>query len=53
MPISAATLHFIEEHVRDDVRTLALQAAKYPQVDMNIAFDYMNDTPDYKVVKML
>ncbi len=34
MPISAATLHFIEEHVRDDVRTLALQAAKYPQVDM-------------------
>ena len=26
---------------------------KYPQVDMNIAFDYMNDTPDYKVVKML
>lgn len=26
---------------------------KYPQLDMNIAFDYMNDTPDYKIVKLL
>ena len=34
MPISAETLHFIEEHIRDDVRSLALQARKYPDVDM-------------------
>ena len=37
MQISAETLRFIREHVRDDVRTLALQAKKYPQVDMAVA----------------
>ena len=37
MQISAETLRFIREHARDDVRTLALQAKKYPQVDMAVA----------------
>ena len=26
---------------------------KYPQTDMNIAFDYMNKTPAYKITKSL
>ena len=30
MNLSAETLHFIEEHRHDDVRTLALQGKKYP-----------------------
>lgn len=34
MHLSAETLHFIEEHACDDVRQLALQAKKFPQVDM-------------------
>lgn len=33
-PLSDATLRFVRAHRRDDVRTLALQAAKYPDVDM-------------------
>lgn len=37
MQISSETLHFIEENARADVRTLALQAKKYPQVDMAMA----------------
>ena len=37
MPISSKTLHFIEEHVGDDVRSLALQAGKFPDVDMSAA----------------
>lgn len=31
------TLAFIEEHAGDDVRTLALQASRYPNVQMSIA----------------
>lgn len=37
MPLSEATLRFIREHRRDDVRSLALQARKYPTVDMPAA----------------
>ena len=37
MQISSETLHFIEENAHADVRTLALQAKKYPQVDMAMA----------------
>ena len=37
MQISPETLHFIEENARADVRSLALQAKKYPQVDMATA----------------
>lgn len=37
MQISPETLHFIEENVHADVRTLALQAKKYPLVDMAMA----------------
>lgn len=37
MQISPETLRFIEEHAREDVRSLALQAKKYPQVDMAMA----------------
>ena len=37
MNLSAETLHFIEEHRHDDVRTLALQGKKYPGVDMALA----------------
>ena len=37
MQVSAETLQYIKEHARDDVRLLALQAKKYPLVDMNFA----------------
>ena len=37
MQISPETLLFIEENARADVRSLALQAKKYPQVDMAVA----------------
>ena len=37
MQISLETIHFIEEHVSADVRSLALQTKKYPQVDMAMA----------------
>ncbi|MEG1334666.1 MAG: SAM-dependent methyltransferase [Bacteroides sp.] len=37
MNISSATLDFIRTHSDDDVRTLALQAKKYPQVNMELA----------------
>ena len=37
MQISSETLRFIEENTRADVRSLALQAKKYPQVDMAMA----------------
>lgn len=37
MQISETTLQFIKEHVRDDVRLLALQAKKYPEVDIPVA----------------
>ena len=37
MQISPETIHFIEEHVSADVRSLALQTKKYPQVDMAMA----------------
>ncbi|MBR5204036.1 MAG: SAM-dependent methyltransferase [Bacteroidaceae bacterium] len=37
MQISPETLRFIEENARADVRSLALQAKKYPQVDMAMA----------------
>ena len=34
MELNNDTLRFIREHSKDDVRTLALQAPKYPGVDM-------------------
>ena len=37
MQISETTLRFIEEHIHTDIRTLALRAQKYPDVDMNMA----------------
>ena len=37
MELSAETIAFIEEHARADVRSLALQAKKYPGVDMAMA----------------
>ena len=37
MQLSLETLSFIEENARADVRSLALQAKKYPQVDMAMA----------------
>ena len=37
MQLSAETIAFIEEHARADVRSLALQAKKYPEVDMAMA----------------
>ena len=37
MQLSLETLRFIEENARADVRSLALQAKKYPQVDMAMA----------------
>ena len=37
MTLTEATLRFIAEHRLDDVRTLALQADKYPLVDMSAA----------------
>lgn len=35
--IDEYTLAFIRDHAGDDVRQLALQAARYPQVDMRVA----------------
>ena len=35
--LDSATIEFIEEHRKDDVRMLALQARKYPSVDMREA----------------
>ena len=37
MQISSETLQFIEANAHADVRTLALQATKYPHVDMTMA----------------
>lgn len=37
MTLTEDTLRFITTHRRDDVRTLALQAGKYPSVDMSAA----------------
>lgn len=37
MDISAATRRFIEMHRQEDPRALALQGAKYPEVDMTMA----------------
>lgn len=37
MQISQETLQFIDEHAQDDVRQLALQAKKFPGVDMSTA----------------
>lgn len=36
-PLAEATLEFIRTHANDDARTLALQAPKYPGVDMPTA----------------
>ena len=35
--IDEHTLAFIRDHAGDDVRQLALQAARYPLVDMRVA----------------
>ena len=37
MELNDETLRFIREHCKDDVRNLALQAPKYPGVDMPVA----------------
>lgn len=37
MLIDASTSQFIKEHINDDPIKLALQAKKYPDVDMNVA----------------
>ena len=37
--VNQATLHFIEAHAGDDVRQLALQGTKDPEVDMTFALD--------------
>ena len=37
--IDQATLDFIQQHRTDDVRRLALQGAKYPEVDMHDALE--------------
>ena len=37
MELNGETLRFIREHRKDDVRSLALQAPKYPDVDMPVA----------------
>lgn len=37
MYLSPETVLFIREHRNDDIRSLALQAKKYPQVDMSSA----------------
>ena len=37
MELNDETLRFIHEHCKDDVRNLALQAPKYPGVDMPVA----------------
>ena len=37
MELTTETIRFIEENARADVRSLALQAKKYPKVDMAIA----------------
>ena len=37
MELNDETLRFIREHCKDDVRNLALQALKYPNVDMPVA----------------
>ena len=37
MELNGETLRFIREHCKDDVRSLALQAPKYPGVDMPVA----------------
>ena len=39
--IDAATRDFIREHAGDDVRSLVLQAARYPEVDMRVAATQM------------
>ena len=43
MYISSETRLFIREHSTDDVRTLALQSKKYPDVDMPVAITQMQD----------
>ena len=37
MQISPETQQFIREHQADNIRTLALQASKYPNIDMPTA----------------
>lgn len=37
MYLSPETILFIREHRNDDVHSLALQAKRYPQVDMPLA----------------
>lgn len=39
MHISEKTLHFIREHESDDIRSLALQAGKYPDIDVTFAIN--------------
>ena len=39
MHIDSATQQFIEAHRQDDVKVLALQAKRYPQVDMSFALN--------------
>ena len=36
MELNGETLRFIREHCKDELRSLALQAPKYPGVDMSM-----------------
>ena len=44
MELNDETLRFIREHCKDDVRNLALQAPKYPGVDMPVALTQIAGT---------
>lgn len=37
MKLTRELIHFVREHEKDDVRSLALQAGKYPDIDMELA----------------
>ena len=41
MQISPETQLFIREHSSDDVRTLALQAKKYPDINMPVSYTHL------------
>ena len=43
--IDKPTQDFIRKHAGDDVRQLALQAARYPEVDMRVAATQIEGKP--------
>lgn len=48
MYLSPETILFIREHRNDDVHSLALQAKRYPQVDMPLAIVQIAELPFLK-----